>query len=90
MPRPRDGPAGAVTVTASPDYDDALSALRGHVDDFGAWLGIWENRSEPDGHARRCAGDAVGAIDTVLTELQGVRARLVGRDPCPQRRWQQR
>jgi hypothetical protein len=60
------------------DYDDALSALRNHVDDLGAWLAIWEHRREPDAEARRCAGDAVKAIDATLGELYGVRARLVG------------
>ncbi|MGO9188986.1 MAG: hypothetical protein ACLP8X_11065 [Streptosporangiaceae bacterium] len=31
-------------MSASP-YDGPLSALRGHVDDLGTWLGIWENRT---------------------------------------------
>jgi hypothetical protein len=60
-------------MTASP-YDDALSAIRSHVEDLGVWLGIWENRKEPDAHARRCAKDA---IDATLGHLHGVRARLV-------------
>jgi hypothetical protein len=60
-------------------YDDALSTIRGHVDDLGAWLRIWENRSEPDAHARRCASDAVDAVDAVdamLRQLYLVRGRL--------------
>ena len=67
-------------MTASrPDaYDDALSALRGHVDDLGAWLAIWEGRREPDAHARRCANDAMDPIDAALRELHQVRGRLVG------------
>lgn len=48
-------------MTASP-YDAPLSALRGHVDDLATWLAIWENRSEPDAHARRCTSDAVDAM----------------------------
>jgi hypothetical protein len=65
-------------MTTSPDaYDDALSAIRGHVDDLGAWLVVWANRQEPDAHARRCAGDAVGAVDAMLGHLYGVRTHLV-------------
>jgi hypothetical protein len=41
------------------------------------WLGIWVNRSEPDAHARRCASDAVDAIDAMLRDLHQVRGRLV-------------
>jgi len=65
-----------VTVTASP-YDAPLSAIRDHVDDLGVWLGIWEARNEPDAHARRCAGDAVDAIDAMLRDLHSVRQELV-------------
>ena len=65
-------------MTARQDaYDNALSALRSHVDDLGAWLGIWENRSEPDAHARRCAADAVDAIDAMLRDLHLVRQQLI-------------
>ena len=59
-------------------YDGPLSAIRSHVDDLGAWLGIWAHRYEPDAHARRCASDAVDAIDAMLRDLHGVRAQLVG------------
>ena len=67
-------------MTASrPDaYDGPLSALRGHVDDLGPWLAIWEGRREPDAHARRCASDAVDAIDAALRGLHEIRQRLVG------------
>ena len=60
-------------------YDGPLSALRGHVDDLGAWLAIWGARddSRPDAHARRCASDAVGAIDDAIRELHALRARLL-------------
>lgn len=68
-------------MTASPDpYDDALSVLRSHVDNPGAWLAIWGARQEgrPDAHARRCASDAVDAIDAAIRDLHVIRARLVG------------
>jgi hypothetical protein len=64
-------------MTGDP-YDAPLSALRDHVDDLGAWLAIGEGRHEPDAHARRCASDAVDAIDAALRELHGIRARLTG------------
>ncbi len=59
-------------------YDPPLSALRGHVDDLGAWLAIWSARDDgrPDAHARRCANDAMDAIDAALRELHAVRQRL--------------
>jgi hypothetical protein len=63
-------------MTASP-YDGPLSAIRNHDEDLGTWLGIWENRKEPGAHARRCAGDAVKAIDAMLGHLSGIRAQLV-------------
>jgi len=65
-------------MTASPDpYDDALSVLRSHVDNLGAWLAIWGARQEgrPDAHARRCASDA---IDAAIRDLHVICARLVG------------
>jgi hypothetical protein len=64
-----------VPVTAS--YDAPLSAIREHVEDLATWLTVWEARNEPDGHARRCASDAVDAIDAALRDLHSVRARLV-------------
>ena len=64
-------------MTASP-YDSPLSALREHVENVAAWLAVWEARSEPDAHARRCAGDAVEAIDGALRDLYAVRAQLLG------------
>jgi len=62
-------------MTASP-YDAPLSAIREHAEDLGAWLAIWENRKEPDAFARRCASDAVDAIDAMLRDLYLVRGRL--------------
>ncbi len=58
-------------------YDAPLSAIRHHVEDLGTWIGIWENRREPDAHARRCANDAMDAVDSMLKDLHDVRARLV-------------
>jgi hypothetical protein len=65
-----------VTVTASP-YDAPLSSLREHAENLAAWIAVWEARAEPDAHARRCAADAVDAIDGALGELYRVRAHLV-------------
>ena len=58
-------------------YDAPLSAIRNRVDELGTWLGIWCNRPEPDANARRCASDAVDAIDAMLRNLYLVRGRLV-------------
>lgn len=63
-------------MTASP-FDAPLSALRNRVEDLGVWLGIWDNRAEPDAHARRCASDAVNAIDATLRDLHSVRQQLI-------------
>ncbi len=62
------------------DYDDAVSALRSHIDDLGMWLAIWEARQEdaPDPHARRCANDAMDAIDGALAGLHKIRQQLIG------------
>jgi hypothetical protein len=65
-----------VTVTASP-YDQSLSGLREHVENLATWLAIWEARKEPDAFARRCASDAVDAVDAALGELYGIRSHLV-------------
>lgn len=64
-------------MTASP-YDAPLSALCSHVEDVATWLAVWEARSEPDAHARRCAGNAVDAIDAALRDLHSVRQQLIG------------
>jgi hypothetical protein len=67
-------------MTATPpDRRDAdVTVIRTAVDDIGVGLAIWEHRTEPDAHARRCAADAVGAIDAALAGLYSIRARLVG------------
>jgi hypothetical protein len=63
-------------MSASPYYG-RLSALREDVEDLAVDLAIWEHRKEPDAHARRCANDAVDALDSMLGHLYGVRAQLV-------------
>lgn len=64
---------------APPDpFDADLSALHSHVDNLGPWLAIWQARREPDAHARRCANDAIDAIDAALRALHSIRAELVG------------
>jgi hypothetical protein len=60
-----------------PGQDAVLSAVHSHVDDLGGWLAVWAARSEPDAHARRCASDAMDAIDTALAGLHWIRAELV-------------
>ena len=75
-----------MTADRQDAYDDALSAIRNHVDDLGAWLGIWENRKEPDAHARRCAGDAVNAMDSMLRQLYLLRGTAQLGDPPGGRR----
>jgi hypothetical protein len=62
-------------MTASP-YDAPLSDLREQVENLGVWLGIWENRQEPDAFARRCASDAVDAVDAMLRDLYLIRGQL--------------
>ena len=63
-------------MTASP-YDAPLSTIRDAVENTAAWLAIWEARNEPDAHARRCASDAVDAVDAMLAELHRLRTRLI-------------
>ena len=59
------------------DYDDALSSIRNGAEDLAVALAIWETRNEPDAYARRCASDAVDAIDAALRDLHSVRQQLV-------------
>lgn len=40
------------------------------------WLALWSHRTEPDAFARRCASDAVDAIDTMLRNLYLLRGQL--------------
>jgi hypothetical protein len=70
--------SGTMPYNPAPDsYDAAPSAPRSRVDELGAWLAIWSARHEPDAHARRCANDAMDAIDAALRDLHAIRARLV-------------
>jgi hypothetical protein len=59
------------------DLDADLSVIHDSVDSLGPWLAIWEHRAEPDAHARRCASDAIAAIDAALAALHRIRARLI-------------
>jgi hypothetical protein len=56
-------------------YDAPLSVILEHAENLGTWLAIWEGRKEPDAFARRCASDAVDAIDAMLRDLYLVRGR---------------
>src|SRR5690348_9499780 len=58
-------------------YDSALSAIRNHIEDLAIWITIWETRREPDAHARRCASDAVDAVDGAIKELHAIRQLLI-------------
>ena len=62
---------------AGDGYDSALSALRNNVEDLAIRVAIWEGRREPDAHARRCASDAVDAIDGAIKELHQIRQQLI-------------
>ena len=62
-------------MTASP-FDQPLSELREHVENLATWLAIWEARKEPDALARRCASDAVDAIDGAPRDLYLIRGQL--------------
>lgn len=66
-------------MTGQESYAAAVGAIRGHAEDLGDWLAVWAARddSKPDARTRRCASGAVGAIDTMLSELHGIRAQLV-------------
>jgi hypothetical protein len=68
-----------MTATRPDVYDAALRAICSHVEDLAVWLAIWSARDDtrPDAHARRCANDAMDAIDAMLQDLHAVRARLV-------------
>ena len=58
-------------------YDAPLSTLANGAEVLGTWLAIWEARNEPDAHARRCASDAIDAIDAMLRDLHTVRQQLI-------------
>jgi hypothetical protein len=58
--------------------DAPLSGLRESIENLAAALAVWEHRHEPDAHARRCASDAVDAVDAMLRSLYDIRARRTG------------
>lgn len=58
-------------------YDGTLSEIRNQVGNIAIWLAVWEARTEPDAHARRCASNAVDAIDAALRELHSARQELI-------------
>ena len=62
-------------MTVNP-YDEPLSTLCEHAENLAAWTAVWEARAEPDAHARRCASDAVDAIDGALRDLYLIRGQL--------------
>jgi hypothetical protein len=59
------------------DLDADLSVIHDSADSLGVWTAIWRARVEPDAFARRCASDAISAIDAALAALHRVRAQLV-------------
>jgi hypothetical protein len=63
-------------MTAPDNYDTPLSGLRKHVEDLAVSVALWEARREPDAHARRCASNAVDAVDAMLASLHQIRAQL--------------
>jgi hypothetical protein len=62
-----------------PAYDAAVAAVRANLDDLSLYLAVWSARADAclETHARRCASDAVNAIDTIIAELHGIRGRLI-------------
>ena len=58
-------------------FDADLSAAREAVDYIGVGRAIWDARREPDVFARRCASDAIDAIDTALAALHRIRTEWV-------------
>jgi hypothetical protein len=63
-------------VTGQDPYGAPLSAIRNRVEDLAAALAVWSSRTEPDAHARRCANDAMDAVDAALADLHRIRQRL--------------
>lgn len=60
---------------------DLISDLREYTDDIGTYTAIWEMRTEPaepDAQARRCATQAVKAIDLSIERLHALRSQLIG------------
>jgi hypothetical protein len=68
-----------MTNSKTSGADDALAAIRGNLEDLALWLAVWDARDDAriEPHARRCASDAVNAIDTMIAELHGIRGHLI-------------
>jgi len=66
-------------MTTNPTYNLALQAIGANLDDLALWLAVWAARDDAriEPHARRCASDAVNAIDTMIAELHGIRGHLI-------------
>jgi hypothetical protein len=60
-------------------YEPAVAAVRANLDDLALYLAVWQARDDAclEPHARRCASDAINTIDTIITELHGIRGRLI-------------
>src|SRR6185312_12624329 len=67
---------GEVVPVTDP-YDAPLSKIRNAVEDLAVFTAVWCNRTEPDAAARRCANDAVGAVDAAIRRLHLVRRELI-------------
>jgi hypothetical protein len=60
-------------------YEAAVGAARASLDDLALYLAVWSARADDrlEAHARRCASDAVNTIDVIISELHGIRGRLI-------------
>jgi hypothetical protein len=81
-PRSQQESATAASVSPGADsgpdpWDGDLTVIRDSAESIPVWVGIWQARAEPDAHARRCASDAIDAIDQALAALHRTRARLI-------------
>ena len=69
----------STTIPQPPGYAAAVAAVRANLDDLSLYLAVWSARADAclEAHARRCASDAVNTIDTIITELHGIRGQLI-------------
>jgi hypothetical protein len=69
----------STTIPQPPGYEAAVAAVRANIDDLSLYLAVWLSRADAclEPHARRCASDAVNAIDVIITELHGIRGHLI-------------
>jgi hypothetical protein len=54
-----------------------LSVTRKAIRVLGTLLPLWQVRAEPDARARRCASEAINAIDTAMAALGRIRDQLI-------------